>query len=229
MPINGAFFIAIKQPVHFSDGTTATLFSSLTQRQVDSLNTVVACFDAFSGAPRCIDDLAYILATCLRECGPGMNLSVEEGGRGRGKAYGLPAGPYNQVYYGRGPCQITWLANYQKAKTKTGIDFVAHPEYMCEATKGVVYMIVAMYAGLFTGKGLRTYIQPNVPTSFAAFGECRRIINGVDHKDEVARNAMAFVEALRVGYVNNLPTPLPPQAPSQGWWSRLRSMFGSKS
>lgn len=34
-------------------------------------------------------------------------------GKGRGKKYGIPTGPYNQIYYGRGPIQITWDYNYK--------------------------------------------------------------------------------------------------------------------
>ena len=35
-------------------------------------------------------------------------------GKGKGRKYGLPAGPYNKIYYGRGPIQITWEQNYKK-------------------------------------------------------------------------------------------------------------------
>ena len=34
-------------------------------------------------------------------------------GRGKGKKYGNPSGPYNKTYYGRGPIQITWEQNYK--------------------------------------------------------------------------------------------------------------------
>jgi len=35
-------------------------------------------------------------------------------GRGQGKSYGKPSGPYNQIYYGRGPIQITHEQNYKQ-------------------------------------------------------------------------------------------------------------------
>ena len=34
-------------------------------------------------------------------------------GRGNGKSYGNPSGPYKKIYYGRGPIQITWEQNYK--------------------------------------------------------------------------------------------------------------------
>lgn len=49
------------------------------------------------------------------------NVMVESGnfkwfseiGNGRGRAYGRPAGPYKQIYYGRGPLQVTWYDTYK--------------------------------------------------------------------------------------------------------------------
>ena len=59
-------------------------------------------------------------------------------GKGKGKAYGLPAGPYKKLYYGRGPIQITWEANYKKISQSyfpsLGInaDIWANPD-LCES------------------------------------------------------------------------------------------------
>ena len=39
---------------------------------------------------------------------------MAEIGAGKGKKYGQPAGPYNKIYYGRGPIQVTWYDNYKK-------------------------------------------------------------------------------------------------------------------
>ena len=231
MPLNKAFFDNARTSHAFTGGKSVRLFDGYTQQQVDALNAIATCFDAFTGHDHCIDDLAYIMATCYREAGTALNLAVEEYGKGRGKAYGVPAGDFGLVYYGRGPTQVTWLKNYQTAKLRTSLDFVQHPEFMCEPAKGIVYMIDAMYAGVFTGKSLRTYITPGKTTTFAAFGECRRIINGTDHKDEIAYNAMAFVLALNAGYtppVKTQPTPSPQSAQSPTMMGRLRALFGRK-
>jgi hypothetical protein len=229
MPLTKAFFDSARTPHTFAGGKVVQLFSSFTQQQVDALNAVTACFDAFTGAPRCVDDLAYIMATCYAECGKSLDLTIEEYGKGAGKAYGVVTGPYNKKYYGRGPPQVTWLKNYTTAKLRTGIDFVQFPEYMCEPAKGIVYMIDAMYGGVFTGKGLRTYITPGKVTTFAAFGECRRIINGTDRKDEIAYYAMTFLLALQAGYFVSTPTqPSPQQTQPLSLGARIRALFGRK-
>ena len=56
---------------------------------------------------------------------------------GKGRSYGRPSGPYGKVYYGRGPIQITWEANYkqitQKCFPKIGITADIHkdPDLCC--------------------------------------------------------------------------------------------------
>ena len=60
-----------------------------------------------------------------------------EQGFGKGRPYGRPAGPYGKVYYGRGPIQITWEANYKAITNncfpKIGIDANIHrdPDLCC--------------------------------------------------------------------------------------------------
>lgn len=62
---------------------------------------------------------------------------IKEIGNGKGKKYGLPAGPYKKLYYGRGPIQITWDYNYKLISEKyfktLGInaDIYKYPE-LCE-------------------------------------------------------------------------------------------------
>lgn len=62
---------------------------------------------------------------------------THEIGFGRGKPYGRPAGPYGKIYYGRGPIQITWEANYkyisEKCFPKVGINANIHadPDLCC--------------------------------------------------------------------------------------------------
>lgn len=34
--------------------------------------------------------------------------------KGKDKPYGRPVPPYNKIYYGRGPIQVTWAENYKK-------------------------------------------------------------------------------------------------------------------
>ncbi|TOE35570.1 hypothetical protein CGJ43_25525, partial [Vibrio parahaemolyticus] len=59
--------------------------------------------------------LAYVLATTYHETGHTMK-PIEEWGKGQGRPYGEPDPETGQTYYGRGYVQLTWLANYIKAK-----------------------------------------------------------------------------------------------------------------
>ena len=195
--LNEQFFAAIRSSLY--RGT-------ISQPAVDGINAIVAAFDGFSGAAKCKDDLAAILATCYLETGMNMDLSVREYGLGKGKVYGVPDGDYKQVYYGRGPCQITWLENYTIAEKRTGVHFVQFPDLMCDPKYGVAYMIDAMYAGLFTKKGLRNYITPGIPTTKASFASSRAIINGTDKASIYAGYCLAFQAALAVGYTITQPT-----------------------
>lgn len=200
MPLNAQFFAALRLGLYAQ---------GLSQAAVDGMNAVCTAFDGFTGHDHCTDDLAAVLATCYLEAGAGFNLAIREIGRGAGKAYGVPAGPYNQVYYGRGPCQETWLTNYTRSEKRTSIGFVKDPDLMLDPKYGTVNMLDGMYNGLFTGKGLRNYITPGVPTSLAHFKAARAIINGQDKADKYADLCLQFQRALYTGY----DKPVLPVAP----------------
>jgi len=63
---------------------------------------------------------------------------THELGKGKNHSYGRPAGPYGKIYYGRGPIQITWEANYkqitQNCFPKLGINADIHkdPDLCCK-------------------------------------------------------------------------------------------------
>lgn len=50
-------------------------------------------------------------------------------GHGQGREYGVPAGPYNKIYYGRGPLQVTWYGNYLEIYNKFFKRKLNLPEY----------------------------------------------------------------------------------------------------
>lgn len=58
-------------------------------------------------------------------------------GKGKGRPYGNPEPPYNQVYFGRGPIQITWSYNYKKIayeifpKMGINVDIFKDPNICC--------------------------------------------------------------------------------------------------
>src|SRR5499427_4123767 len=97
------------QRKYFFDSVRASLFSGhMTQSQVDGMSAMLD----FAESVGCDDrHLAYILGTTFHETAQTMQ-PISEYGKGQGKKYGVPAGPYNQVYYGRGFVQLTWYDNY---------------------------------------------------------------------------------------------------------------------
>src|SRR5688500_20202109 len=74
---------------------------------------------------------AYVLATAYWETARTMKPVREMGGEKylRSKKY--------YPYVGMGYVQLTWLANYQKASAKLGVDFGKHPELLLEAKHAV--------------------------------------------------------------------------------------------
>jgi len=157
---------------------------------------------------------AYVLATSYWETARTMKPVREMGGEKylRSKKY--------YPYVGMGYVQLTWLANYQKASAKLGVDFVKHPKLLLEAKHAVEILVIGMKEGWFTGKKLADYIT----LQRSDFLNARRIINGVDKKTEIAKIAKEYdADLTKAGYgafkatpaVVVVPTPSPAPAPAQ--------------
>lgn len=125
---------------------------------------------------------------------------IREIGRGAGHPYGAPAGPYHQLYYGRGLVQLTWLANYEKADKrlhelgvlKADESLVQTPDLALRPDVAAAVMIHGMIEGWFTGRKLGDFFHGSVSDWFDA----RTIINGHDHAGEIAAWGMQFYSAL---------------------------------
>lgn len=140
--------------------------------------------------------LAYILATVQAECR--FNLDIEEIGKGRGKAYGEPDPVTGKTYYGRGPVQLTWKANYKKMGDLIGQDLVHKPELVLEPAIGIQVTFEGMYKGIsqkgdFTGRSLEDYFNSTTDDPVNA----RRIINGTDRAGEIAGYYRKYVNAFK--------------------------------
>lgn len=144
---------------------------------------------------------AYMLATVKRECANKW-LPLEEFGKGKGRPYGVPvkvtdaAGTtFTNTYYGRGYVQLTWKANYANMGAKLGLGnlLVLHPEHALEPGTAYKIMSFGMRHGSFTGKKLADFIHDNV----ADYVNSRRIINGLDHAQDIAGYAKSFEALLR--------------------------------
>jgi putative chitinase len=174
----------------FFDGVRANPFGgSMRQGQVDGCNTLIAAWEARSdmGDPRW---LAYMLATAKWETAHTMQ-PIEEYAKGRGRPYGVPTQD-GRVFYGRGYVQLTWATNYARMAALTGVDLVHHPELALEPRLAALIMFEGMKGGLFTGVGLPTFFNSQRDDPIGA----RRIINGMDHAEDIAAIHAGFLAGL---------------------------------
>lgn len=199
----------------FFDSIRESLFHVLSEKQVDGCNDLL---DEWEGE-RLSDDtrwLAYVLATAYHETAHTMQ-PIEEYGRGKGRAYGVPDTNTALSYYGRGFCQLTWKANYRVAGDYCGLDLVSHPELALEPHIAAKVICEGMEQGWFTGKKLSDYFNDNRDDPVGA----RHIINGNDRADLVASYYRCFANALTAA---KTPAPVPyadtdkDAPPSHKWW-----------
>jgi predicted chitinase len=96
-------------------------------------------------------------------------------------------------WLGRGLVQLTHRRNYEAMSAVTGIDLVADPGRAMEMPASVAILIEGMRRGSFTGRKLGDYFGQGRTDWVGA----RKIINGNDRADLVARHARVFAEALQ--------------------------------
>lgn len=132
---------------------------------------------------------AYVLATAYWETARNMKPVVE--------AYWLSENwrKKNLRYYpwhGRGYVQLTWKANYIKAGKELGVDFTKNPDLLLEPKYSAEVLVLGSKDGWFTGKKLSDYIT----LKKSGFVGARRIINGTDKKNEIAKIAKQYDKLL---------------------------------
>lgn len=135
--------------------------------------------------------VAYMLATTKHETAFTF-APIEEYGKGKGRPYGKPASN-GKLYYGRGFVQLTWDKNYKTMGDKIGVDLYNHPELALDFKVAYQIMSTGMRLGLFTGVGLKRYINDKA----CDFKNARRIINGTDCADKIATYANSFLSILK--------------------------------
>ena len=168
---------------------------SMSQGQVDGQNAILDAWDKWLPSSD-LRWIAYSLSTVLWETGRTMQ-PVRETGEGAGEAYGRPMGPYNLKYYGRGLVQLTWYQNYLNVGNKliamsvTEKVLAMEPDLALEPDIASAILVFGMSSGWFTGKKLPDYFGKTTD-----WVNARRIINGVDHADEIAGFAKQFYAAL---------------------------------
>ncbi|QND43206.1 hypothetical protein HB770_04025 [Rhizobium leguminosarum bv. viciae] len=113
------------------------------------------------------------------------------------RAYGSRMGNGNEAssdghrYRGRGYVQITGKDNYTKFGRLLGIDLVGNPDLALEQGVAATIATIGMRDGIFTGRRLGDYFGKTTD-----WVNARRIINGVDRAEDIARYAKAFHSAL---------------------------------
>lgn len=166
-------------------------------------------------------ELAYVLATFEWESAHTMR-PIEEGHPLTGaalKAYQKKLRYY--PWYGRGPPQLTWEKNYK------AFGVADNPEKMLEWETGLRVMFEGMILGKFTGHKLADYITAKRQD----YVNARRVVNGLDKAENIAKNARAFHSALlkasAAAVVSKpmpelLPVPAPARVPAgPSMWERI--------
>jgi putative chitinase len=188
----------------FFDTVRKDLFNgTLTQSQVDGMNYLLEIWE-WAFEPYNPNDgtmwLAYALATFYHETAYTMQ-PIEEYGRGSGKSYGKPAGPYNQCYYGRGFVQLTWEENYKNGqkflKDRYNKDCNIHPvaNNALDPETSALVSYDGMVYGWFTGVGLPKYLSKSKGIEDPV--NARRIVNGTDKASTIAGYYWKFKAALK--------------------------------
>jgi len=189
---------------------------TLSQSQVDGLNVIL---EATHHLP--ISHRAYLLATTHHETGRTMQPVREtfaktddeairrlEASFAKGQLKWVKT-PYwrkdadGKSWLGRGYVQLTHKVNYEKASMLTGVDLVANPNAAMRPAVAAKILVEGSQMGMFTGKKLSDYLPGD-------YVNARRIINGVESAQTVAKLAQGYEAALR-----HIPigAPTPPSAP----------------
>lgn len=185
----------------------AKLFgATVEQSEVDGTNAILK---ACEGWP--VSWAAYALATALHETAGTMRPIKERGSAAYFFRMYDPQGSRPAVarelgniasgdgvkYAGRGYVQLTGRRNYALAEEKLGAPMTSNPDLALSADLAAQILRLGMGEGWFTGKSLNDYL-PAVAT-FEQFKNARRIINGTDRADEIAKFAASIQNALTSG------------------------------
>ena len=166
-------------------------FGRLSQSQVDGLNDLLGFVERDENFtdPR---QIAYMLATVKHECADTWKPVVERGpidyfdkyepGTKIGDRLGNTEPGDGYRYRGR--------ANYRRAGRRIGMNTLLLEDPDLVLKPGIAYQVmsVGMRWGIFTGKCIGDYIDGER----CDYKNARRVINGLDRWDVIARYAEAF-------------------------------------
>jgi hypothetical protein len=177
-------------------------FGALGQAQVDGFG---ALLQAFGTARWPLAFASYGLATAWHETNATMQ-PVRE-------AYWLSEDwrrTHLRYYpwYGRGYVQLTWKGDdkqphygYARADEELGLNgaLLADPDLALKPDIAARILVAGMEHGWFCAKKLSDYLPLSGRAGFDAYREARRIINGTDKAELIAKHAQAFEAAFIAG------------------------------
>jgi len=178
--------IQIDRAKFFAGVRNGPFTGKLTIKQVSGMDSILNAWEAQEQMTD-LRFLAYMLGTTYLETDATMQ-PIAEYGKGKGRKYGVPTGPFNNVYYGRGYVQLTWLRNYIAASDYFGEDYVKYPDRVMREHDAAQIMLWGMRTGAFTGRKLSDYFTATKTDWINA----RRIINGTDKAVYIAELSKQF-------------------------------------
>ena len=182
----------------FDSLRTGLLGPTLSPEEVEGCQAV---FDAMEGLP--LSHCAYALATAYHETASTMQpvreaFWLSENWRRKNLRY--------YPWYGRGYVQLTWDTNYARADRELNMGGSLIRNLDLAMNPGVAARIMrrGMVEGWFAGDSrgrhtLRRHLGTGGLGTKEQFMAARRIINGRDKDELIARYALRFQEALQAG------------------------------
>lgn len=152
-------------------------FGSLNQPTVDGLNFLLGKVEE-DERWLVMPQVAYFLATIKRETGD-YQPKVEHRAKVGTALRKVQDRYWGSGFFGRGYIQLTWDYNYAKFGIK------ATPEKALEPDTAYEIAARGMLSGIFTGRPLTSYVNEEKKDYLNA----RRVVNGLDHAAEIAKNA----------------------------------------
>jgi putative chitinase len=172
---------------------------ALSQAQVDGFE---ALLEAMGEARWPLAWTAYGLATAWWETAKAMQPVAEAYFLGDKKAASFRKTLRYYPWYGRGYPQLTWEKNYKWADEQCCLNgaLMTDPDLALRPDIAAKIMVKGMEQGAFSPpNSLGRHLPACGRAGHDAYVAARRIINGTDHSEEIAKIAQAFEAALIAG------------------------------